>query len=391
MIKLNQRKNSKSMKKNSLKHLMKWTALAALLLQAGCASFTLKSVPDNATLFEDGEEIAHTPYTFKIFSEERNFIARKVGYVQKEVVVSPFDRSIIYVHLEEVRETTVHSSPMGGVVTDTATGKVIGTTPFEFYTDRPIEASISLPGYKTVVATIEPNHIHRIHLTPEEGFRNITFTSNPDGASIFQRSVGDVIAQTPFTLAVEEGTEFEFMADGYHPQTLLITKRSPETVHVELERIHYVTVESFGGAEVYSAGGGELLGGVPYKTIIDADRIFEVQKEGYYPATVAVSEKSPETITVDLKKLPYKTIDSIPSGATVYRLGRHEKLGTCPLKLLVESDRILEVVKEGYQSSALSLGADSKESITVELKKIPEVPRDDIVVEGILPSDVDVF
>ena len=44
-------------------------------------------------------------------------------------------------------------------------------------------------------------------MDPLEGFRVVTFITDPSGATISDRSVGDVIANTPASISAEEGTE----------------------------------------------------------------------------------------------------------------------------------------------------------------------------------------
>lgn len=368
--------------------MLKAVLVAAGLLVTGCASFEIRSMPPEVSLVENEEEVAKTPFSFSLFAGERRFTARKEGYVEQIVEVSPLDRQVINIVLETVRRTTIYTIPTGALVYDSLSEKMLGRTSLELRLDKPESVRIDREGYEPVSLTLVPNQSYKIELKPLEGFREIKFTSDPSGAAVHNRAVGDLIARTPISLSAEEGTEFEFRLDGYKPSIVMVNKRSPKQIHVKLVPISRVTIESFPGAQVYRAGGQEPIGSVPYTEQIENDRIYEVRMEGCYPVTVAASPENSATIQVELKKFPYKVIDSVPAGATIYRYGRNEVLGTCPLKILVESDRLVEIGAAGHRSRIIGIGPDSPERLTVALDR---EPRDDILVEGLQQSNITTF
>lgn len=361
-------------------------ALIALL--SGCASFELRSSPGQATLFENDEPVATTPYSFSLFSGERKFIVRKAGYVEREICVSPLDSKLIKIGLQRIRKTTVHTVPTGALVETSLDGKMLGKTSLELKLAKAELVVLKKDGYEPFSLTLEPNETYRVDLKALEGFRAVRFTSTPPGVSICNRSFGDTIAATPAMISVEEGTEFEFWMDGYKPQTVMVNKRSPSKVHITMVPISVVTIRSEEGACVYRAGGVEKIGTVPYSQRIEIDKIFEVQKDGYYPSTVAVSSEASVDIHVPLEKMPYKIIDTAPQGAEVYRFGGEEKLGLSPYRSLVESERLIEIRKEGYVTRVVSIGPDSSDRVSISLKK---EPTHEVVVDGILKSGVTIF
>jgi hypothetical protein len=362
--------------------------LPLLALLSGCASFELRSTPDGATVYENGDFMATTPYKFTLFSDVRKFTIIKEGYVETSVSISPLDLKYIDVKLQEVKKTSVNTVPPGAIVRRSADDIKLGTTSLELRLSKPLSIVLKKEGYETVTMMAEPNQFYRVKLKALEGFREIRFSSSPPGVSVSNRAIGDTIAQTPSTLTAEEGTEFDFKMEGFLPQTVLVNKRTPGHMHIEMVPISVVTIVSEEGAAIFRPGGSEKVGDVPFRQQMAIDGIYEVRKDGYYPEMVAVSAASSATYTVPLSKIPYKEIKTTPEGAEIFRFGRRELLGTSPLKLLVETERLIEVGKEGYEPQVLSIGADSPENIEVQLEQKSERK---LVVDGVLWGAVKAF
>ena len=121
-------------------------------------------------------------------------------------------------------------------------------------------------------------------------------------------------------------------------------------------------------AAVYGVGGGEELGSLPYTLQIREVRAFEVRRKGYYPKTITLSPESPVEVAVQLEPIPLKHVRTRPPGATISRIGKREVLGTAPISLLAEAERLIEVYIEGYARRVIGIGPDSEENILVELE-----------------------
>ncbi len=358
------------------------------LLVSGCASFKLTSVPEHAAVFEGKVHIATTPYSFDQFSGERTFTLRKAGYVEKEITISSLDRQVTHVRLEKVKTTTLNTVPTDVRVVRTGDSKLLGRTSLELALDRVEVVVLEKEGYKPHPMSLMPNRKYKVEMKPLEGFKSVYFTSDPAGAFISDRTVGDVIAQTPARISAEEGTEFEFRMEGYQPAYFMLNKRTPRRVFVELLPFPTVTLHSLEGAEIYAVGGGDKLGSVPFMQEIKEVRAFEVRKEGYYTASVTISPESPPDVAVELEPIPLKTIITDPAGAKISRIGEDQALGTAPFKLLADSERLIQISAKGYARRIIGLGPDSPETITITLEPLA---RDRMVLDGIQNATITLF
>lgn len=360
----------------------------SVVILSGCASFELHSNPEGALVYENERSIGTTPYSFTLFSDKREFTVQKEGYVEQVVSISPLDRKQMQLNLVRILKTSVHTVPPGAAVERSVNGAKLGKTSLDLRLAKPESVVLTKKGYEPRTIKLVPNQVYRIELKALEGFREIAISSTPTGVSISNRSIGDKIAETPALITAEEGTEFEFRKEGYRPQIIMVNKRSPENVHIAMVPLSTVTIRSEEGAAVYLAGSSDQVGEVPYTEHIENDRIFEIRKEGYYPAIVAATADESIQIDVPLKKIPFKSICTTPAEAEIFRFGRHELLGMSPLNLLVDSERLIEIRKEGYEPQVLSIGSDSPETIDLILKK---TPANDVVVDGILRNTVRAF
>ena len=83
--------------------------------------------------------------------------------------------------------------------------RFLGRTSLRMTMSREEVVILKKEGYKTATIKLEPNKTYRVKMEPLEGFRAVTFITDPDGATISDRSVGDVIANTPASISAEEG------------------------------------------------------------------------------------------------------------------------------------------------------------------------------------------
>ncbi len=356
----------------------KGMAAAALLLSFGCTSFHLSSSP-TADIYENGEKIARTPYSFSLMSGNRTFTLKRFGYVEEEVTVTSLDQKQIHFDLQWVGKTRIDTQPPGAEVIRIEDGKLLGTTPCALHLARPDRVELKLKGFETVERDLEPNESYLVQLESQAGYktafyREILFVSDQGPVQIFDRVAGERIGVTPVRLNVEAGAALEYRLPGYRSEFDLISRNAPHRIVIELEPITRVTLMGPRGAEVYRAGGVEKLGVLPYTVEVDGNAIYEIKKEGYYDRSLAVAPGSPPRLRVELKEVPYKVIETDPPGGDVYRLGGIERLGKAPFKVIVESERVFEIKKEGYQPYVVGVGPSSPGRLNVPLAP---VPRDD--------------
>ncbi len=364
--------------KRMLQIVARWALCLPLLLAFGCASFELSSEPP-ADIYEHDEKIAVTPYHFSLMSGMRHFTLKIPGYVEEVVPVSSLDSRQIHFQMERVSRTRIDTFPGGATLIRTRDQVRRGFTPCALRISVPETVLIRLDGFETIELDLVPNEHYKIELNPIRGFQSalykkVAFTSSLGPVEIYDRLAGKIIGTTPVQLKVEVGSELEYRRAGYKSRTVLISKRAPYLISIDLEALAVVTLTAAPGTQVYRAGGIECIGEVPLTIEIEGNALFELKKEGYYDSTIAVAPGSPARLAVELKEIPYKTIITDPAGADIYRLGGIEKLGTSPFKTIVEGERVFEIKKSGFKSEIIGMGSDSPAQLNVPLAT---APRDD--------------
>ncbi len=359
------------MKRELKKRMLQLLLLLPMLAMVGCTAFELTSTPE-ADIYENGELLGTTPLTFELVSGARTFTLKKFGYVEQEVVVSALDPRKIKIEMQWVGKTRIDSLPRGARVIDLETNEELGTTPCALHLDKETRVKVSLEGFEAVEQDLTPNEKHVVELEPIKGFdatayKDVMFNSEQGAVDIYDLIAGRRIGTTPCRLQVKAGSELEYHLAGFKSKRELVSRMIPYRVKIELEPITHVLIDGTAGAEVYRAGGLEMLGNLPFSVKVEGDVLYEIKKEGYYPKTVAISKTSPESLEVLLKEIPYKTIVTDPPGADIYRLGGLEKIGTTPYRTVVENERVFEVKKEGYQKSTVGLGPDSPVQMNIPL------------------------
>ena len=358
--------------------LVRGTVLAGLLLSFGCSSFQLSSTPA-ADIYENGEKIGRTPYSFNLMSGAREFTLKRSGFVEEEISVSSLDPKNIHRNLQWVGKTRIDTQPPGATVVRVEDGKVVGTTPCALHLARPERVLLELKGFVRIERDLKPNGTYVVELESKSGFKSafykdILFSSSQGAVEIYDRIAGERIGTTPARLSVEAGAALEYRLAGHKSDFALISRNAPYRIDITLEPKRFVTLTGPDGAEVYRAGGVEKLGAVPYVVEVDGPALYEIKKDGFYDRSIGVAPESPSQLNIELKEIPYKIITTNPPGGDVYRVGGLEKLGTAPLKVVVESERVFEIKKRGYRSSIVGVGPSSAESVAVPLAP---VGRDD--------------
>lgn len=356
----------------------KAAAAAALLLSFGCTSFQMSSSPA-ADIYENGQKIGRTPYSFSLVSGARTFTLKRFGYVEEEITVTSLDRKQIHFDLQWVGKTRINSQPPGAQVIRIEDEKVLGKTPCALHLARPDRVKLKLKGFKLVERDLQPNETYMVQLESTAGYKtafykDIMFTSDQGPVEIFDRVAGERIGRTPARLNIEAGAALEYRLAGHRSEFDLISRNAPHRIDIKLEPIVRVMLTGPADASVYRAGGVVKLGQLPYVVEVDGTVMYEVKREGYYDYSVAVAPDSPPRLQVELKEIPYKVIETDPPGGEVYRLGGLEKLGTAPFKVIVDTERVFEIKKNGYRSSVVGVGPSSPGTLSVPLS---QVPRDD--------------
>lgn len=362
--------------------------MAAASLLSGCVNFDLTSAP-KANVYEYGEIIAETPYKFTLNHGERDFIIQKDGYVQHDLTVSSLDRAKIHVKLEKIDKTPLITKPTSATIVDAKTGKDLGLTPTEFKLDRPLTVLLQKEGYETEEVKLIPNRRHRIDMRPIEGWQpimatSISVNSTPTGAKVIDRVTEHVLGTTPFKQTIDFGTEIQFVKEGFLSESVRVTKNTPKKLSVKLSPLPKVTINSEPGAEIFYEGSNEKLGTVPYTTDVQSPMFLEIRKEGYYPETIRVTPKTIRNLDVPLTAIAYITLETQPAGATLYRIGGLEKLGTTPHKALYKYERQFEIRHPGYHSKVIAIGPDSPKKLEVLLAPMEQEHSDAAAVSDSL-------
>jgi hypothetical protein len=352
------------------------TAGLLVFALSGCTSFELTSWPQ-AEVYENDERIGVTPYTFSLVSGSRSLTLRRQGYIDREVCITAVDPMRRHVELEWIGRSTVDSLPAGARIVRLEDGRELGITPCRLGLARPVDVVFRMEGFEESAARLVPNRNHIAELKPVHGFkpaffRSIYFSSSQGAVEIYDRVAGERIGITPVQLKLAAGSKLEYRLPGHAPAHELISRNGPHRVEVRLTPLREVEICGPAGTRVYRAGGEESIGEVPFAvTVEEGTELFELRKAGYYDRAVAVAPDSPAQITVQLEKIPFKTIVTDPPGAAVYRLGGQEKLGSTPYTAIIETESVFEIRKEGCKAAVIGVGPSSPDQLKVQLAPLP--------------------
>ncbi|NNJ70284.1 MAG: PEGA domain-containing protein [Kiritimatiellales bacterium] len=363
--------------------------LLTVLLSFGCSSFVLTSTP-TAEVYENNTKVGQTPYSFSIVSGRRSLTLKRFGYVEQPIEVTALDPKQLHFDLQWVGRTHVETQPPGATVYSKDSMKKLGTTPCGLTLSRGESVVIKKEGYETVERELDPNMRYMVKLKSTAGYKSVSykdiqFTSSQGSVHIYDRIAGERIGITPVRLYLETGSALEYRLAGFKSRYDLVSRNAPMRVNIELEPLTRVTFTGPPGASIYRAGGIEKIGDVPVTLEVTGDTLCEVKKDGFYDRTVALAPGSPSRMSVELEKIPYKTIVTEPTGAEVYRLGGIEKLGLTPYTAVVKEERVFEIKKEGYRTSLIGMGPTSAENFNVPLLQTAD-PGPDAAAIGELDS-----
>lgn len=335
----------------------------------------LLSNPERAEVFVKGEKTAlgFTPYEIDYGKPYRTFELRAGGYESETVTVPEEPEDNITVELERKPYITIESRPKRVNIFN-AEGAPLGMTPVKVTVLEEMELEARKDGYYSkkfnVDSASEGDFIVELEREPV-----ILIYSEPEDAIVYQRGV--VVGRTPYRKLVEKETEFELKLDRHYPKTIYVDSDSPRQIQVKLEEKPYIIVDSEpSGADLYRAGGVELIGATPAELLIEEVTALELQLRDYDTKTFSLSPNSQRNVTVPLQKATGKgsavatvVVDSFPSGAQVYRPGGAERLGVTPLEQRIGAEKTLELQLEGYKNKIVTIAPDSPERVVFELDK----------------------
>jgi len=307
----------------------KWGFCLSLLLLAGCASFTLTAEPI-ALVYDDEGFVALTPYSFKLMTGERSFVLKRKGYVEKDLHVTSIDLEELHFRLEKVEGTPVDTLPHGAKVVREVDGEVLGITPCDLQLSRGESVLVRLKGFEMLAKDLIPNKKYTWELKPKGGFQSAFY-----------------------------------------------------------QDIHFSSQQ--GAVDIYDRVAGEKIGTTPAVLTLVAGSELEYRLPDHQPGYALISKNSASEIKIELEKIPYKTIITTPIGASIYRVGGQEPLGESPFVLVVDSERVLEIRKQGYVSRSIGLGADSPAEVQVSLLPIPQGIPDAVAIGPLDSSDIRSF
>lgn len=377
-------------------HRLLYVSLILLLsVLSGCSSFELISWP-KADVYESGEKIGRTPYSFSMLSGSRTFTLRRHGYIDRDVSINSVDSRQQHVNLQWIEMSLIESRPHGASVVRLEDGKVLGETPCRLRLARPVNVVFRLQGFYDAEHTLHPNRRHVVDLKPEDGFksifyRDIYFSSAQGAVAIYDRIAGGCIGVTPVRLRVEAGSELEYRLPGHIPEQVLISRNSPRRIEITLQPLSQVVLFGPADALVYREGDAVCIGRVPLAIKVDAPQLYTLKKEGFYDHTVAVSPDSPAQLSIEMEAIPYKTIITDPPGGKVYRLGGLEQLGTTPFTTVVENECVFEIRKEGFQPYIIGVGPTSPTQVSVPLLPVPHDAPDAAAIGELDSAVLDTF
>lgn len=338
--------------------------LCLILLSAGCAPVTIKSFPDGAHVYDADATtlLGTTPYKTSVISDEKTFLLRKNRFHDEQVTIDGNSPETVSVRMRAL-PVKLHSEPVADIYA-AGNDSRLGTTPMmlDVYSNEKTY-TLQADGYYSKDVSLRegsPDNV-MVHLDRRP---LVTMHVKPDGTEIFEND--EVIGVTPVTVEILEPRTFELRRDGHFKQTVTINQAPPYDVKFELEAHPIITIDSdVPGAEIYH--NDKKKGKVPDSFVISEETTIEVRAPRHYSRTLVLTPDSERTMMVQLKPMPYVTIESRPSGATVTANGK--TIGVTPLEKLIETPLYVRVEKDGYQSvSARLTGADG--TITIDLEPV---------------------
>ncbi|MFA7257319.1 MAG: PEGA domain-containing protein [Kiritimatiellales bacterium] len=339
--------------------------LSLILTICSCAPVTIDTVPTGADVYSaDGKtELGTTPFDTSIFVGDKNYIVRKARYFDEPVSLNyDSERNVIM----KFRPTPVlvYTKPGAEIYPD-GSETSIGTTPMKVpVADKDRTYTLKAKDYydQNITVGIDSPDPLIIELARRP---IVTISVEPEGVEVYEN--GKRIGSAPIREEILTPRTFELRKAGYFTQTGTITGAPPYEIHTVLRPFPVITVSAApADAQVYREGG--LIGKAPVQLAVGEKTELEVRADRYYTQNIVLTPESPAQVNVELKAMPYVTINSEPAGAEVFIA--EKSIGSTPVEQLIEKDTVIELRKEGFETKTTTLtGADKQ--ITVTLEAIP--------------------
>jgi len=356
-----------------IKTVTKLSMLAGLLLAlglSGCAPVTVSSIPSNAQVFKKSNDklIGTTPIKVNLVANEKAVVIRKKGYFSKTVELSPIDPENVEVELMRRDKVLLLSTPDGAELF--VDGVRVGRTPYRVdYKKKFRTFEMRALGYETQTVTVSDDPEGDVIIEMKRD-NSVMIVSKPKNAEVFTTD-GKALGTTPLAIPASKEQVLELHKEGYYTREFKVDEEteSPYLVEMEREPIIIVYSEPAGALVVHR---GVTLGVTPFRKLVNEDMDLEIKYDRYYTKNITIAPDSPREVKVTMEPKPYVTIKSNPVGASLYRSGGIELLGTTPVEVLVEKDTAFEIHKEGYDIKPFMLSPQSSQEVMVPLRQSTE-------------------
>lgn len=336
--------------------------LGLILMVCSCAPVTIETIPAGATIYNaDGtEQLGATPYKTHMFIRDKKYVVRKERFYDEPVDLYFDSPEVLGVRLRPMPVTlyTVPDTDVYAANTETPIART--PTKMEVYgKDRTY--TLKADGFYDKDVTIGPESTDPV-IVELDRRPIVTIAAQPAGVAVYE---GDqLIGSAPVKQEILTERTFELRKEGYFSKSITLKGAPPYEVSTELEAYPVITVKAQpAGAKIYS--GNKLLGTESASLSVGEAVQLEVRADRFYKQEITLTPKSDKTVSVSLEPMPYVTLSSDPSGATVSADGK--TLGTTPLELLVETPASYTLSKDGYQAATLAVtGKDSTATATLQ-------------------------
>jgi len=363
--------------------------LASAFVLTGCAPVTVSSIPPNAAVYAKHKDklLGTTPITINMVALDKELVLRKEGYFSKTVVLSSIDPVNTTVKLKRRNYVLIITEPVGAELHVEGVGR-IGVTPYKMNYDQPYRTfRVKAAGYGTQTFTMpeDPENHVVINLAREELVQLVT---KPKNAEVFDLNANH-LGSTPLSIPGGEERTYEIRKDGYYPLQVTVNKDTENPFIVELEREPVVLVQSEPSGALIEYR-GVLLGKTPFRHLVKEEMDIVIKADRYYDKEISLSPDSPRVVDIELAPKPFVLISSDPEGATLYRSGGVEVVGTTPVEVLIEKDTAFELQMDGYDTKPFLLSPDSTSSVTVPLAESIAALEKTILIDS-TPSGAEVY
>lgn len=277
---------------------------------------------------------------------------------------------------------TIETIPAGAAVYNADGTEQLGVTPYKTHMfirdkqylvrkdrffDEPVELYFDSPEVLGV----------RLRALP------VTLYTVPD-ADIYAQGSDTPMGRTPTKVTVSANDKtYTLKADGFYDKDVVIGMESEDPTIINLDRRPIVAISAQpDGVELYE--NGKLIGTVPLKQEILAERTFELRKDGYFTQSLTLKEVPPYDVSVELEAYPVITVKTEPADASIYRGSK--LLGKAPVSLPVGEPVQLDVRADGFVSETITLSPKSSATVQVKLNPVPVVEEPAAAVEPAAPA-----